>query len=91
MTTKRTSISEPRLATANHLTLQECAKGSGVSNQSRYLAIGALVFRRDHGRFRQPSIALRDGQSVAGRSRLPEVKRTTHPYREAVSQDARTH
>jgi hypothetical protein len=58
---------------------------SGVANQSRYFALGALVFRRDHGLVTNEIAVLRDQAEWRKEAHFVEVNRTTaHLYRAAV-------
>lgn len=74
-----------------HPTLQVYVDESGVANQSRYFALGALVFRRDHGIVTNEIAVLRDQAEWRKEAHFVEVNRTTaHLYRAAVDIVARS-
>ncbi|MDA8062897.1 MAG: DUF3800 domain-containing protein [Actinomycetota bacterium] len=83
-----------RLPPPGHPTLQVYVDESGTANQSRFLAVGALVFRRDHGLVTNKMVVLRDRSQWRKEAHFVEINRATaYLYREAIdivaSSDAR--
>src|SRR5262245_20192277 len=71
---------------ASHPTVQVFVDESGTARQSRYLAVGALSFRRGHGLVSNQLTLLRDRADWRAEAHFVNVKRSTlHLYREAVT------
>jgi hypothetical protein len=69
-----------------HPTLQVYVDESGIANQSPYLAVGALVFRRDHGLVTNEVLAFRDKSGWRKEGHFVDVARdTAYLYREVVN------
>jgi hypothetical protein len=93
MSSRPTAV-PPDLPSSRHPTLRVFIDESGVANQSRFLALGALVFRRDHGLVTNRLALLRDQSNWRREAHFVDVNRTVaYLYREAVnvvaSSDAR--
>lgn len=74
-----------QLPPPNHPTLQVYVDESGTASQSRLLALGALVFRRDHGLVTNQMTQLRDRAGWRKEAHFVDINRTTaHLYREAA-------
>lgn len=81
-----TNLRPAYLPPPGHPTLQVYIDESGIANQSRFLAIGALVFRRDHGLVTNQFLTLRDRTGWRKEAHFVEINRTTaHLYREAIN------
>lgn len=81
-----TTLRPAHLPPPGHPTLQVYVDESGVGNQSRFLAVGALIFRRDHGLVTNQLATLRDRADWRKEAHFVDINRTTaHLYREAIN------